>query len=63
MVTAAAVAAATRKIRRTRRMVARNEESQSLRGAIWHEQHFDDANVKKVIAKVFQMLLKDWCLE
>jgi len=30
----------------TRRMVARDEESQKLRGALWHEQHFESTNGK-----------------
>ena len=40
-VTAAAVATASEKLRRTRKVIARNEEARLLRGAIWHEQHFD----------------------
>jgi serine O-acetyltransferase len=49
VVTAAAAAAARvattgQKVKRTRKMVARNEEARHLRGAIWHEQHFDDHN-------------------
>ncbi|CAJ1963442.1 unnamed protein product [Cylindrotheca closterium] len=31
-----------RKGRTTRKMVARREEDQILRGALWHEDHFDD---------------------
>jgi hypothetical protein len=43
VVTAAAVAAAGKKLKRTRKMVARSEEVSHLRGAIWHEGHFDGA--------------------
>jgi serine O-acetyltransferase len=38
--TAAALATAGRKLKRTRKMVARSEEVSHLRGAIWHEEHF-----------------------
>ena len=44
VITAAAVATAGAKgnARRTRKMVARNQKDSILRGALWHEEHFDN---------------------
>jgi serine O-acetyltransferase len=45
VVTAAATAAAAvsseRRVRRVRKMVAKTQEDASLRGAIWHEEHYN----------------------
>jgi serine O-acetyltransferase len=47
VLTAVAVATAAGKARRTRKMVSRSEEDRILRGAIWHEDHYGNADVEE----------------